>query len=144
MTPEERAVIEAARAWWASPGLARDDFAAGDLSEAVRALEAAERDARNEPDSTATPQPRAWMYIPAGWFVQAKPGGPWYEVLANVQTGVDQVVTLRDMDGKVGTWGRPRRDQVAAVPGTVMGEVGEAIAVLGHNVEIIDDHLEGS
>jgi hypothetical protein len=78
------------------------------------------------------------MYIPAGWFVQT-PAGAWMEVRASRERGDMQEVTGRFADGQGGTWLQPRTVKVPAVPGTMMGEVGRAIAVLGGNVEIIED-----
>lgn len=103
-------------------------------------LERAPEPEPNRPDLSVEPEQRAWMHIPAGWFVRT-PAGAYLEVRASRERGAKQEVTLRFPDGQEGTWPQPRATRVQAVPGTVMGEVGTAIAILGGKVEIIEDEV---
>jgi hypothetical protein len=138
VTPEESAVIEAARQW------ARADKAVAArnlLYQAVRALEHAEGDPETNQPQSHLHQPRAWGAIPAGWFIQV-PSGDWWEVLATAHHGgTRQVVTLRRPDRQSGTWDRNSTQKVTCCPGTRDQAVTDALAALGGNVQVIEDQV---
>ena len=91
----------------------------------------------NEP--TGFVRSKLWSAVPAGWFVQAKPGGDWYEVLATRAMHSDlQLVKLRIGNGEVETQ-RPRGDWVSCRAGSLTNPIGDAVQALGDGVEILED-----
>jgi hypothetical protein len=87
---------------------------------------------------------KAWRYIPAGWFVRAKPSGRWYEVLSTrvMHSGL-QLVKLGWAESgsplEVETQ-RPREDVVDCRRGSLApSSVQAALEALGPGVEILED-----
>jgi len=103
-----------------------------------RLLELAEPESGvNEP--TGFVRSKLWSAVPAGWFVQAKPGGDWYEVLATRAMHSNlQLVKLRIGNGEVETQ-RPREDRVSCRAGSLTNPIGDAVQALGEGVEILED-----
>jgi len=99
---------------------------------------------RNEPQPDLR-QMRAWVVIPAGWWVLA-PNNVWFEVRKTENQGRIQQVEMRNQDGGGGTWDRPARSEVTCCPGTVASPVtaafGSLEAALGARVEIIEDQVD--
>lgn len=144
MTHEEleRAVISAALAWHRSCGLygmADRTGPLGQLADAIDALTEAPlpwEQPTNKP--TGFVLRKAWKAIPAGWFVQAKPGGPWYEVLETIRRPGAQAVMLRiGNDSK--TYPRDPDAPVTCRRGTLTGPVSDALDALSDGVEILED-----
>lgn len=148
MNALEQAVIDAARAWlkqWKSElpeGHSQVITPASTLrpiQDAVEALDIAEslEQPTNEPTGFVRSKP--WTAVPVGWFVQAKPGGDWYEVLATRAMHSDlQLVKLRIGNGEVETQ-RPREDWVSCRAGSLSNPIGDAVQALGEGVEILED-----
>lgn len=141
MNEVERAVIEAARAWlkgWkAVQGQAAVITPDSPLRPLQDAVEALEMTVNNKPTGFIVHKP--WSEIPAGWFVQAKPGGPWYEVLSTSLGAGQQYVTIRMPDGSTLDTQRPREDQVSCRAGSQTNPIGDAVQALGEGTEILED-----
>lgn len=92
----------------------------------------------NEPTGFVTSKP--WGVIPVGWFVQAKPDGPWYEVTATVRVNdAVQKVWLRFPDGSEVWHGRNPQSVVTCRAGSLSNPIGDAVQALGDGVEILED-----
>jgi hypothetical protein len=94
----------------------------------------------NRPNGKATPAPRYWNTIPAGWFIQ-DPTGTWWEVLETTADGQYQRVKLSNPKGQVGEWPRRGLDTVRAVPGTAGGPIQGATDALfsRFDVTVLED-----
>lgn len=129
MTDQERAVIEAAKAW-AREG--NNSTTGGALLDAVAALPV------NAPTGFIVDRP--WGEIPAGWFVKA-PNGQWYEVLrTRLDRGIGQAVTL-SVNGKEVSRDRDPAAKVPTRRGSLHPEADAALDALGgaFTVDVLDD-----
>lgn len=136
MTEQERAVIEAARAWnrVSTPDDAEDAREA--LMDAVGALEESLKP--NQPTGFIVDRP--WGEIPAGWFVKA-PNGQWYEVIGTAFRDARQWVTTRLPGGTDYTGSRDPAAKVPTRRGSLHPEADAALDALGgaFTVDVLDD-----
>ncbi len=94
MTPAERAVIEAARAWAATWERLPD----GNSLPLYRAVEALETELAGGQDLTRVEMSIPWTQVVEGDEIQARPGGRWYAVFSAVRHVGSPTVTVKVRD----------------------------------------------